>query len=746
MAEVLSIREKEMLVRRTFPEKLLLNLNMLLYPEKQAKELIKERVKACSSSPFVLEGKRDRKEQILELSKKEGIQIAVEMAERGELLVPYYESKEELLKKQPNLYFHIPQEMRTEEDGIALIQNSPRHAPSVGIENMSFEMKLEFAKTKESWSIPNGFLDNCSDEEVYELIDTNPDIIHLLPTERYTKEILYFYLERMVKRNLEPIICNWASSKVPEELKDKVDWRSLCMVSGYCYSLVPEEKRDEYITQKIFDYTLAHNEEYVHYVWMARFLPEKLKTEDNMLKLIEQHPHAAEYLPKNLQNDNFYDKARKANPKFVEHIDFTSINPETLEKCLSECDHLLMCDKKIPKNKWNLNIAMLMAKITKDFSKIPKEFQTREVAEAYLTVNCDMSVLPEPLIDKDLCLFGVRHNNWAAIRYVPEKYKTDEFYKICKDERLLYLEHMPIEYVDEDYVADMINMGRVYLVEQIPEKFRTEKIILLFAEKQTRERTIPMVYQTAENVKVLREHWKMETKGVESYFWSTIKPEFRDMEALDELSEIVENSISILLTKEQVEKNLAKWPENILFAPKWYLDKYVRNNEELVEETPEYAYNYLLNVPEEENTVFAVYRLLKGKLTKEVVDEMLEDVKTPLSNYSLFKGVAGNDGILETKTNCLEKYDPQIHSVKLVIVHTNSCNNTELGNVIQLEADTYFPELQKTGELECSVIKDYLKDTFIHEKSQDTKKENASSNIPDTTCFEQLTIWDLLSA
>lgn len=583
MAE-LSIKEKEMLVRRTFPEKLLLNLNMLLYPEKPVKELIKERVKSCPSSPFVIEGTRNGKTEILDLKKKEGIQIAVEMAERGELLVPYYESKEDLLKKQPDLYFHIPKEMRTQEDASILVQNSPRHAPCVGIENMSFETKLEFAKTKESWTIPKGFFDDCSDEEVCELLDANPDTIYVLPTERFTREILYFYLERMVKRKLKPIVCNYASSKVPEELKDKIYWRSICMVSGYCYSLVPKDKREEYITQKIFDYTMAHDDSYVGFVWMAQFIPVHLKTAENFKRLVGKHPYAAGYLPKDLQNDEFYKELRKIEPRFIEHIDFSTISSEVLEECLLACDHLLMHDKKIPKNKWNLNIAMQMAKITKEFSKLPKEFQTREVAEAYLTKNCDISVLPKRLIDAELCLHAIRHNEYAAIRYVPEEFLTREFYEICKKDRLLYVDKLPEDMVDEEYVADMITMGRIYLVEQIPEKFRTEKIILLFAGKQTRNRTIPMEYQTVENVKVLYEHWNMETKGTESYFWSTIKPEYRDMKALDELSEIVENSIKILLTKEQVEKNLAKWPENILFAPTWYLNKYIRKTEELDEE------------------------------------------------------------------------------------------------------------------------------------------------------------------
>lgn len=583
----LSLREKEMLVRKTFPEKKILNLQMLLFPEKSVKKLIEERVKTCSVSPFALDGKYGQNKAVKSIPKKEGIEIAVNMAERRELLVPFYPTIMQLLSKDPHLYFRIPMEQRTEEQTMYVAKRIPRHMCS-HMNDKSFNVKKAFVESMESDVIPKGLFDNCSDAEVLELISINPDCVSALPKERFTKEILYYYLEQLVKRNLKPVL-NKRNVAIPEELKDKVYYRALCMVSGYCYSLVPEDKREEYITPKVVEYSLSHIPgNGTDFVFMAQYMPDKCKTKEVCKQLIKKHAFTAKHLPKNLQNDEFYRELMDVDPKFIEHIDFETASSEVLAEGFERCKNILLYNKKIPKKKWSKELAKAIAKSSNNFTIIPKEYQTKETAYIFLEKHASIDQIPKAILDEEMCLFAVRHHCYA-LRHIPEKFLTESFWKICKKENLLQSEQVPESILDEEWTIRMVEGGNISFFDQIKKDYRTKKVILKFAEFQKRNREIPKKYQTEEIVRLLYDNWDIDTPYTEKYFWSTIREDLRDKDALDRLAGTVESSIEILLTKEQIESNLVKWPENILFAPEWYLDKYVRqipeNKKEAVEET-----------------------------------------------------------------------------------------------------------------------------------------------------------------
>lgn len=615
MAE-LSIQEKKALVRKTYPEPELLNLRMLLNPNKSVKELITSQFKGVKDNPFVLEGRRFGKQTTISIEKKEGIKLAIEMAENNELLVPFVESRIELIKKRPKLILIIPEEERTEEEKSVALESSSNIAPLLG--EFNFEMKKIFAKGKEDWCIPRDFMEGLTDSQIKELIDINPNLICNLKTEQFTKEILYMYLERMVKGNLEPKIAQY-SCKIPDELKDIIYWRSICMVSGWCYSLVPKERKEEIITPKIVDYTLVHSKSYVGFLWMAEHMPERCKTAEVFKKLIEKHPFAAAHLPEHLKNDAFYMELAEIRPDFIEHIDYNTASIEVLAMCMSKTNQLLFCDKKIPKNKWNEDLAIAIAKAHGNFSFIPKEWKTRAVAEAFVSRHADLSQIPKEYLDEEMCLHAVRHNAYA-ITYVPEKIKTERFWNICKEEGLLGIKAFPDEYVDEDYVIKKIKQERIYTFDDIPEEFRTEKVVLVFAEKQTRNRTIPKEYQTEAVVKTLYEHWTFESTYSECFFWSTIREDLRSREALERLSTESSAAIEILLTKEDIEAHLNAFPDNVIYAPNWYLNKYIRQTPEEQAECKETE--EVVTVVEEKSTTTAKITTKTTSINKHQVPEI----------------------------------------------------------------------------------------------------------------------------
>lgn len=337
---------------------------------------------------------------------------------------------------------------------------------------------------------------------------------------------------------------------------------------------------------------------------MADSLPEKFQTVENYIKLMERHSYVGGKLPKHLQNDEFYKEALKTCPQFIEHIDFNTASPEVLAEAFSKCRQVLFCDKKIPQSKWTEELALAIAKCYNEFKYIPAKWQTRAVAEEFVRYHSDLSQLPQKFMDEDMYWWALGCNKYA-LNHIPDSFKTEEFWKTCKEENILSFRQIPTEYLDEAYVLQEIETGNIIDVNYIPESLRTEKVLLAFAKHQTRNRTIPKEYQTAENVEVLRNNWNFETNYAEAYFWSTIRENLRDEAALDRLATLVERSIEILTTKKQIEANLSVWPQNVIFAPEWYLNEYVRKETavETEEEKPG-ARRVKTEIPEIDESTF----------------------------------------------------------------------------------------------------------------------------------------------
>ena len=125
----------------------------------------------------------------------------------------------------------------------------------------------------------------------------------------------------------------------------------------------------------------------------------------------------------------------------------------------------------------------------------------------------------------------------------------------------------------------------------------------------------------------------------------------------------------------------------------------------------EYAYQYALSVPSEPETVYVVYQLNRGEITEKLYNAIMEDVKIPLLNYSIFRG---NEGDAATSDN-LEKFDAGKHNVVPIILFTEGFVNHKLfEKTIQLNADFYFPGWRTTGSVNSEDIRKYLLNSSIH--------------------------------
>lgn len=60
--------------------------------------------------------------------------------------------------------------------------------------------------------------------------------------------------------------------KIPIRFRDQNFYESYCIVNGYNYMLIPPEKFDTYVSEKLIRYTIATQKSYVGFLHLAHAL------------------------------------------------------------------------------------------------------------------------------------------------------------------------------------------------------------------------------------------------------------------------------------------------------------------------------------------------------------------------------------------------------------------------------------------------------------------------------------------
>lgn len=111
-----------------------------------------------------------------------------------------------------------------------------------------------------------------SEQEIVAIAKENPDAIVCLPEEMMTENIIYYFLEAMVKGRHEYLMS--AFSNIPEKFRNKMFYQCFCMVNGYNYSLLTEEQKKVVITPKLIDFTLSKVKSYISTLWLYTNIAE----------------------------------------------------------------------------------------------------------------------------------------------------------------------------------------------------------------------------------------------------------------------------------------------------------------------------------------------------------------------------------------------------------------------------------------------------------------------------------------
>ncbi len=409
------------------------------------------------------------------------------------------------------------------------------------------------------------------DEELKLLLDENPDIATLLPEDRWTQYLVTEYLRKMVTSDRRELIDDYQHRvKIPERFRDKTFYRSFCMVDGYNYSKIPADKREEYISEKLINYTLDNKKSYVGTVWMYQYLPEKFKTEEISLKCCVGHPRSFSYLPESLKTYDFLMKYINMGQKTFPWSMCNLLSEDEIVDLIGKtsgyrCPDI---DKKLITEK----IAFALSRYTNAPEIIPKNFRTKEWYLSYVGHTGYLREVPKEFVDEEMCIAAIRGNFLAARKDVPEKFETQRFLETEAKE----LRFNSLKTVGIPHTAELLNQyayDRPYNLQEIPEEERylvTDDTLVSIIRDQ--ERHWDSVLKFRENdmiIKALLEMTDPNREGeIKNRFYVVSQFSKVPEEVIEEFLPKQADAIKLKgITREQMERSVDYFPENVLYLP-----------------------------------------------------------------------------------------------------------------------------------------------------------------------------------
>ena len=404
------------------------------------------------------------------------------------------------------------------------------------------------------------------------------DLLHLLcsdiremalniPKERWTKELLYGYLEYCVRNNKEPGFVDERVNKgVPVELKDKVYYQCCCMIGGFYYSRIPNEMREIVISKKLIAETIKrwdmHRQKgtsmnYNGLGWMLQFLPEKFKTTDVCIEVCKRYPYAIGHVPDDvIKEDIFWKEVLVANLTPLMELD-------------NKREHLLPADvlqiRKESVHKDLLQKGTVQGKTAGEWEDV----LSHQGARIY-----DM---PSALVTLDMLLIAMKSNSYALEKDLSIlDYLTDDdkkkFWETVVSEKLFYKPiSVPDEFMTEACVLEWVEKSSGYDVDKISEKFRTENVMLKIAKFHPDRFTFPLSLQTQELIDTLI---SLQEKDIsKTLILKKTRADLQRQELVNDLCQTQPYEMLSLgtISKEQISMILSKYPHLIINAPLWYI-------------------------------------------------------------------------------------------------------------------------------------------------------------------------------
>lgn len=385
-------------------------------------------------------------------------------------------TKEDLLSKYAFIEYLDPEEYTEEIVRKAIKKNYNNYLLMPEEQQKRFRMLL-----LELYPYKN---EGFSKEELLAGIRKNPEIFEHLPKEMVDKELLYCYLEQLVKTNY--ICSGYYWENVPNELKDKVYHQSRAMVNPFYLNQVPDEYKSPKLIKYSFDHmfdktTLSHTRP----LDILRSGIEYM-TEDMILDCCVKHFSGVTLLPKEYKNDTFYRKLMNAGMyDFICNVDLTTISKELVLECMQKMKRgqFWFWQDKFPKNFWTEELALEYARISNMFYKhVPKKMITKEMALINLANHRTLEEMPKTFLD-DAAIDVLMERSYGMLEKIPKGYLTPEFYKKNIANRKIYFKDVPKEYLTIEVINDYIDNGCSVDFCKIPSEMITKDLIMKLARR-----------------------------------------------------------------------------------------------------------------------------------------------------------------------------------------------------------------------------------------------------------------------
>lgn len=495
----------------------------------------------------------------VKLSKKEVAKIFEDLIIRGYL---YKDVTVNDLLAQDGRLIRFIKEPSSEQQLIALKNNISN---SIGlIENLSSEAK-RYVLENSTWGKWE-WMEEYWDGAILNLLNTNPEIALLIPEDKWTQEMVYAYLEKMVHDNRPELIDDYQHRvRIPEALRDKIYYRAYCMVNGYNFSKIPKE----YINEKIIDYCMDHETSFIGTLWMYQNIPDEFKTLERSIKCCVKHFGCVESLPANLMNDWFCNALMDAGQYNISLTLLEHCSEDTILRMLNE-GNTSGRSVEIPKKKMTQEIAIAIAPCYNALELVPKKYQTKEFWENRIAKIANGISQIKDLTD-EMLIRAARINIRVVISEIPSDKLSEFFWKTVAEEILFQnIKSFPKEYsqyLTQDVICKHV-INRPWELENLDEKqrhFITDECLLKCLEENPRHWSAVLKFR--EN-KVIRDKLMEIAESEYQRFYMASKFSYVEPDIIEMYLEIQPETITFKgISKEQIKRSISCFPENILLYP-----------------------------------------------------------------------------------------------------------------------------------------------------------------------------------
>lgn len=497
------------------------------------------------------------------ITQEEMISLIFEMTEEG----TFFEkdrSKEEILRLHPKSLLSIKDTDWTPE----LITPVMVHRPEMFVpyckDHPEFQPIL-LSHVKYLSKETRSFFLNLTEEDLTEVLQNNPALLKELPEDKYTKKIVYDYLQKMVKDNRSEIIDY--QCKIPEQFRDKIFYQAYCMVDGYNYCKIPEEMKDTVIGWKLIHYSIEHQKSYIGFYHMMSALPKKFLTEEICQILCMKHFCCIEFVPEKFKTEEFFQV-------LIDNGQYSCFDPKMTDKQIISClehngkmslNHEVSIINKFRSKELDIAIARYE---TRACEKIPSKRWNEELAAAHMENHgYNIDKIPKQLITEDLCVMAYKGHPYATMRYIPDEFKTDSFYRRIVEETNFYPCDVPEKYLTEDLIIDYLERNTYSSMDYIPKAFHTERVLKRYSELHITR----YVYPEESYTRQAMQECCYDREKIVVFKKCMVQPKDICMELIQKAASAIDSIHEP--TREMWNLSIKYFPENILKAPDWYFEE-----------------------------------------------------------------------------------------------------------------------------------------------------------------------------